>query len=510
MTWHMDAPQGSEARKVRFDVVQYCASGIDVGCGPAKVWPGMIGVDSLKDTELFGIPMKPDIVVPDAARLGLFGSEVMECVFSSHLLEHIADYKAALAEWWRLVRPGGYLVLYLPHRDFYPNIGEPGANPDHVHDFAPTDIVDAMRELAPDWDLLENQDRNGGLEYSFLQVYQKTAPGTGQRYTCEAPKPAKTAAIVRVGGHGDALWASSPAALLKEQGYHVTIYTTAGGADVLRHDPNIDRVVALPSSAMTDEDLLEYWGHLGRQYDRFVNLIGSVEQSLLLHDTEIGFYRPHALRHKLCNTNYLERVHDFAEVAYDFRQKFYPTPAELEWARKMRAELKGPLVVIAPAGSGQVKYWPHAQSLMQSLGHHGIYSVVLGDVRDPKLVGVEPWGSVIGMDWPIRLALTFATLADAVVGTESLIVNAVAFEPMLKIVTMSHSSAENLTKHWTNTAAAEPVGVACHPCHRIHGSFNFCAQDKGTGAAACQAFITADMVLGALLNHLNFEKAEAA
>ena len=48
---------------------------------------------------------------------------------------------------------------------------------------------------------------------------------------CYEPRPAKTAAVVRIGAHGDAFWASSPVALLKEQGYHVTVYTAkTGGA----------------------------------------------------------------------------------------------------------------------------------------------------------------------------------------------------------------------------------------------------------------------------------------
>ena len=52
--------------------------------------------------------------------------------------------QAVLREWWRVIRPGGHLVLYLPHKAHYPNIGQPGANPAHKHDFLPEDIVKAM------------------------------------------------------------------------------------------------------------------------------------------------------------------------------------------------------------------------------------------------------------------------------------------------------------------------------------------------------------------------------
>lgn len=514
MVWRAEDPQGNEAAKCRFDVLPYLHSGLDLGCGPTKVWPHLVGIDNQRDTHLFGIEMRPDMVVNDVARLRQFADESMQCVFSSHTLEHISDYKAALAEWWRIVEPNGYLVLYLPHADLYPRRGMPGANPDHVHDFLPSDIVEAMETIAPDWALEVNEDRGGGREYSFLQVYRKTARGTGQSHPHLAQPPEKRAAIVRVGGHGDALWASSPAWHLKRMGYHVTLYTAHTGASVLECDPNIDRIISLPNNAMSDEDLRLYWCHEAPKYQRFHNLIGSVEKTLLWHDSDDQYWLPHALRHKLGNANYLDRVHIYCDVPIaPKQQRFYAAPHEAAWARQMRGSLPGPLVVIAPAGSGAVKYWPHAQRLMQILADRGVYSVVLGDVRDGNVVGIEPYGSVVGMDWPVRHACAFAQVADAVVGTESLLVNAVAFEAMLKVVTLSHSSAENLTRDWVNTVAIEPT-IACHPCHRIHGNFLFCAQDKVTMAAACQAAATAELIASVLFNRLGIsassEMAEAA
>ncbi len=29
------------------------------------------------------------------------------------------DPKVALKNWWRVLKPGGYLIIYLPHRDLY-------------------------------------------------------------------------------------------------------------------------------------------------------------------------------------------------------------------------------------------------------------------------------------------------------------------------------------------------------------------------------------------------------
>ncbi|MBK8741304.1 MAG: class I SAM-dependent methyltransferase [Betaproteobacteria bacterium] len=42
-----------------------------------------------------------------------------DAVHSSHCLEHMHDPPAALAEWWSLLKPGGYLILVVPDEDLY-------------------------------------------------------------------------------------------------------------------------------------------------------------------------------------------------------------------------------------------------------------------------------------------------------------------------------------------------------------------------------------------------------
>lgn len=510
MSWSINNPQGFESDKVRFDVLPYLSrGGLDLGCGPKKVWPHLVGIDSGKDSDLFGIAMKPDMMVGSAARLPMFADGGIDNVFSSHLLEHIEDWHAALSEWWRVLKVGGHLCLYLPHADLYPNIGQPGANPDHKHDFRPSDIVSAMSMIAPDWSVLENETRDQADEYSFLLVIRKEAQGHGQKHI--AKPETKTAGLVRVGAHGDAVWASSPCAVLKEDGYHVTAYVASTGGEILKHDPNIDRLIVIPDGVLSDDDLLAFWAHEAAKHDRWINLIGSVEQRLLYHPSSNEFYLPQALRHRFGNVNYLEMIHDYAGLPHDFRQKFYPSEEETAWAIKARDMLpSGPVVVLNPCGSGPAKTWPHAQRFIQRMSDAGINCVVLGDLR-LQLEEVSERTAIIGKEWPVRAALAFALLADAVVATESLIANAVAMEPMLKVVMLSHSSNENLTKHWVNTAAIEPTSVSCHPCHRVHGShLAFCAKDTATGCSACMASAGADMIADFVIAQLESKEQEAA
>ena len=421
------------------------------------------------------------------------------------------------AEWWRLVKVDGYLVLYLPHADLYPNVGQPGANPDHQHDFTPEVIVDFCRLAFPDWALVNAQTRGDGNEYSFLLVFQKKAAGAGQSEPWLQPRAARRAGIVRIGGNGDALWAASVAAHLHDAGYEVTCYVAANGEEVLRHDPHIARIVVLPQGILNDDELIEYWAHEAVKFDQWVNLIGSVETRLLPHQSHIDFYLPHGVRHGLMNKNYLDMVHAYAELpaGAECRQKFYPTADEMKWAQQTRDRLNGPMVLLSPTGSGPFKAWPHAQRFMELLAERGVFTVMVGDLKhlpDLDLVerNGEEYGVVAGMEFPLRLSMALALTADAVVASESVFANVVAMESMPKIVLLSHSSHENLTRDWVNTAAlAAPV--ACHPCHRIHNAAAvLCSKDTNTGAAACMASYSAEQVAALVLQSIGIEERQAA
>lgn len=172
MVWRADDPTGTETAKICWEIPKYTrGKGLEIGCGAQKTYPHFIGVDNGRDAVLFNQKMKPDILA-EAEDLSMFASQSMDFVFSSHTLEHLDDDLKALKEWWRVLKPKGHLTLYLPHKLFYPNKGQKGANPDHRRDYLPDDVISLMKQVGS-WDLIENQERNEDREYSFLQVYKK-------------------------------------------------------------------------------------------------------------------------------------------------------------------------------------------------------------------------------------------------------------------------------------------------------------------------------------------------
>jgi len=523
--WRPDDPQGRETAKIRFELVPYTRGrGLDVGCGPEKAFPHMWGVDSNIDEKLFGIRADgADLIVPTAVKLDMFGDGSMDYVYSSHTLEHIQDHKACLREWWRLVKPEGYLILYLPHKELYPNIGTPMANPDHKHDFWPQDIIAAMKEMPGTWDLVRNEDRNEAHEYSFFQVYWKVAVGSGHEESWKTyPDPKKTCAVVRFGAYGDMLQSASVFPGLKAAGWHVRVYTSHMGYEVCKHDPNVDSWVVQDQDQVPNEWLSPFFKWMEWNYGKVVNLCGIVEERLLPAPKDHHYHWPKEARHSLCDHNYVEMQHRVAGVPYTKpATQFYSTLEEKIKAGDRKRQAKGKVILFSLSGSSVNKVWPYLDALMARLllADPLITIVLVGGPGDQMLERGwenEPRVWKRAGVWSIREAMSFARISDVVIGAETGVLNAVAMEEVPKLLFLSHSTVENLCRDWVNTCAF--TGAApCYPCHRLHYSFEFCTRGKagGTGVsnrddpergvALCQELIDPDSVWGVLATLLKVE-----
>jgi len=519
MVWKADGPQGNEAGKVMWELPQYTRGLVlDIGCGPHKAFPHFYGVDNRKDTELFKIQMNPEMTVQDASELPLCGTKHFDAVFSSHLLEHIEDYKKALKEWWRVIKVGGHLCLYLPHKDFYPNIGQPGANHDHKHDFVPKDILDAMDGYS--WDLVRNEDRNEGIEYSFFMVFRKQEDGEAKKYSYKLPRPEKSVAIILYGGWGDNLQMASILPEFKKQGYHVTLYTTPNALEVVREDPNIDAVYFQDRDQVPNQSLPDFWQNELKKYTKFVNLCESVEANWLVLKDNSRSNWPTSVHDKyMRQTNYVQFQHELAEVPYTTcNTRFYETEDERRWAAKLKRDTGGkPTILWALTGSSVHKTWPHIDQIFARvmMSYPDAHIFLVGDKDSGVLVDQwekEPRIHRMMNKWTIRETLSFANQADLIVGPETGVMSAVGMQPMPNIVFMSHSAPENLTRDWNNTFSLFSTKTACYPCHKLHYSWKTCVQNQDqidgkdapwAGAAQCQVDLPPEACWDALTRALN-------
>jgi SAM-dependent methyltransferase len=147
-------------------------SGIDIGCGRDPVTP---------DVRRF------DVADGDANEITRYVHEEFDFVYSSHCLEHMRDPRAALRDWWQLVRPGGHLFFIVPDEDLYEQGVFPSRfNGDHTATFTISkaqswspvscNVLDLAREL-PGGDLVSLALQDHGYDRRLLRHGPANAPG---------------------------------------------------------------------------------------------------------------------------------------------------------------------------------------------------------------------------------------------------------------------------------------------------------------------------------------------
>ncbi len=356
-----------------------------------------------------------------------------------------------------------------------------------------------------------------------------------REFSFKRPKPDLTCAVVRYGAQGDMIQMSSILPWLKEHGYHVTLYCQDGaGYEVIKHDPHIDRFIVQGRDEVPNQFLGEFFSYESKKYDKWINLCGSVEGSLLPGPNTPSFNWPNEMRARHLDKNYLEWTHEIAQVPPPYHPKFYSTAKEREKARWTAQKWGRRNVVWSLAGSSGHKVWPHIDAVIASilLTYQDTHIVLVGDEscqllqqgwgrwsdEKQEFVAEDPRIHLMAGKWSIRESMSFAEQADLIIGTETGLLNAVGSMEVSKIITLSHSSAEMLTKHWRNTISiSQPQGVGCNkqPCRQLHGSEGSdawldCPQHQETGTALCQFHIGPEMMWQAVQRVLGVPVRRAA
>ncbi len=334
----------------------------------------------------------------------------------------------------------------------------------------------------------------------------------------------KSVCVVRYGGMGDMIQVSSLFPLFKEQGYRVCVNVSERGKEILESDPNVDELIVQETDQVPNDRLTPFWDNLKKCFDKFVQLSESIEGSLLLTPEREELIRGEKVLvksskdynlskeeiHKKYNVNYMERTHDIAGLPYKFLPKFYPTLDEMKFARRQRKKIKSKYVILwALSGSSVHKVYPWTDAVMSRIlmDRKNVSFVTVGDGLCELLeVGWEQEKRVVTKSgkWSVRETLAFLDMCDVVVGPETGVLNAASTLNCHKIVLLSHSSHENLSKHWKNTKALGPDDYPdyCFPCHKMHYGFSTCNRDKETGGAMCAAKINPKNVVEDILRNI--------
>ena len=72
-----------------------------------------------------------------------FPDDSVDTVYSSHMLEHVDDFRTTIRDWYRVVRPGGFIVCIVPHQFLYEKRRSmPSSwNADHKRFYTPASLL---------------------------------------------------------------------------------------------------------------------------------------------------------------------------------------------------------------------------------------------------------------------------------------------------------------------------------------------------------------------------------
>lgn len=162
------APKDDATHPERLAVLPYLSGRcIEIGCGYRKTLPTVVGVDLVpggspgRVGNVRGKPSQADAAA-DGESLP-FRNGAFDCLVARHNLEHYVDTLSVLAEWRRVLVPGGQLVLIVPDEEAFEG-RTLDLDPTHYHGFSQRSLhklveaaglsVTRVEPVVPQWSFM--------------------------------------------------------------------------------------------------------------------------------------------------------------------------------------------------------------------------------------------------------------------------------------------------------------------------------------------------------------------
>lgn len=168
-------------RSPNFVTRYFAGVGIDIGGFPdplslyVEFFPKIVSVDTWDRED------------GDAQYMEAVADNAFDFVVSSHCLEHLEDPYLGIANWFRIIKPGGYLVVTVPEEDLYEqNVWPSNKNLDHKWTFTinkneswspkSINVLDLVRSLGDTADIRDIHVEDAGYRYSLENFDQTLTP----------------------------------------------------------------------------------------------------------------------------------------------------------------------------------------------------------------------------------------------------------------------------------------------------------------------------------------------
>jgi SAM-dependent methyltransferase len=164
-----------------FTTRYFQGDGLDIGGGPDPLILYAPFFPRIRRVTVWDLPQG------DAQLLRGVADEIFDFVHSSHCLEHLVDCREGLRNWFRVVRPGGHLIVTVPDEDLYEQGVFPSTfNADHKQTFtihktrswspASVNIIDLVATLGAAAEVKKIALIDAGYRYDVPRFDQTLTP----------------------------------------------------------------------------------------------------------------------------------------------------------------------------------------------------------------------------------------------------------------------------------------------------------------------------------------------
>lgn len=167
MIINRDVKHEGDRMQLEFEYIQKWLigdKGIDVGCGTNRLSMEILAIDQQPDRRYSHCDLVHnchdlEIKTPFAfsGKEFTFVDNELDYIFSSHCLEDFEDIHAVFKNWWKKIKPNGYMILLLPDMENgrYPKVGEFNGNPSHRTDVGEKYIKEMLYTLDLQFEIVQ-------------------------------------------------------------------------------------------------------------------------------------------------------------------------------------------------------------------------------------------------------------------------------------------------------------------------------------------------------------------
>lgn len=324
--------------------------------------------------------------------------------------------------------------------------------------------------------------------------------------------------VVRIGAFGDVVITTPLIRELKKRDNEVYVLTSERGEQILRYNPNIDKLIVHKKNSIPNDKLGEYFEEVSKENkcDKVIDLCSSIETELCLYPIQPEYNWSKQERSDLCNKNYYEHMFykaglDITEDT-DLKPEVFFSEKEKEDAAIFKSNYIGKkLIIVGLSGSGLNKAYPHFQYVMSAVleGNKDVMFITTGDESCKVLEAGLVHERVLHRSgvWSFRQSMAACQFGDAVIAPDTGILHASGCFDTPKIGLFGATTKENVTKHFANDYSLE-ASCSCAPCFRLIYRVNEqCPVETDSGATFCMGLgLDPNIIVGRIMNIVGVKK----